>query len=958
MKFFFIFLIFLAGKFCSAQNPYSITIDKSSGLPANSVYDVFQDKKGFMWFATDKGLCRYDGNNFKTYTANFQTSKSGSSISEDDFGRIWYSNFDGFLYFVKDGILQTLPQKKAPGYYKYALIKDELFQIQNNSVVIYDLKTLQLKRKISLQDQQITFAFSSPDKFYVLGDFLYEFRNGKDFNKFILPKDFHQIIKTPILNFYKGELLINNKFSEKAFTFKNGTFKEFEFINIPNFIQNTSISDGFVWFSTPNGIFKYENNKTTKQYFPEDNISGIYKDRQNNYWISTLNKGVLFIQDFSSKIVELAKKPISLTLGKNALLIGANKDLIYQLNPENLAVQTIFESTSNHPVNQIFADSGSGQIFYNSFQFNILSKENKLDKIFAIAIKDVKKVDEKYFSFAASGLCGIFYVNGNLKSSWDFIFEKNKRHNFSGFNQSLLLDQVKGKSTEYSAMNNMIYYATNKGLMVVNNLGIAKEVKYKNQSLYLTKLQKFKTHIYALSSSDQLFQIDENNRISIYKLPKILSGEKINSFRIQAHFIYFFTENAVFEYDLISHDLKKSLSVSNEIEASDVLLNNNLLYFATSKGIVIKNKTKKNTDPKPKLIINEVLVNNSKKSLDHLKNLDSDENDFNINFSILSFLPNEKYNLVYKLNNSAWKTLDKNATTLNLSSLSSGKYKILMAVLFNNEKISTQNIYFEINKVFWQKPWFIIGTILLLFFLAYSIFRWQLEKTQKENQLVLDKINLEKNLNESKLVAIKSQMNPHFFYNALNTIQSFILSNDKKQALTYLSKFSTLTRKILVLTEKETISISEEVKTLKLYLDIEKARFEEHFNYEISVEGNIDTENTRIPAMLLQVYVENALKHGLLHKKGFKNLEIKFSENRDNILIEIIDNGIGREKSAALNAIKNKNHISFATRAMTNRIDLLNSNKKEKMNIEIIDLYNQEQSSGTKVSIIIPKNFE
>lgn len=958
MKLFFIFIIFLAGKFCLAQNPYSITIDKTSGLPANSVYDVFQDKKGFMWFATDKGLCRYDGNNFKTYTAKIQTSKSGSSIAEDDFGRIWYSNFDGFLYFVKDGILQTLAQKKASGYYKYGLIKDELFQIQNNFVFIYDLKTLRLKKKIPLPDQQITFAFSSPDKFYVLGDFLYEFSNGNDYKKYILPKNFHQNIKTPILNFWKGELLINNKLSQNAFTFKNGIFKVFQFKNIPNFIQNTSISDGFVWISTPNGIFKYENNQSTKQYFPEDNISSIYKDRQNNYWISTLNKGVLFIQDFSSKNVELPQKPTTLTLGKNEIFIGANKDLIYQLNPKTLQVKTIFESKSNHPVNQIFADYGSGQIFFNSFQFNILSRENKLDKSFSLSIKDIKKVDEKYFSFAASGLCGIFYVDGNLKSSWDFIFEKNKRQNFSGFNQSLLLDQVKGKSTEYSSVNNMIYYATNKGLMVVNNLGITKEIKYRNESLYLTKLQKFQNSIYGLSSSDQFFVIDENNRILLYQLPKILLGEKINSFRIQSHFVYFFTENAVFEYDLVSHNLKKTLSVSNEIEATDVLLNNHLLYFATSKGIVIKNQSEKNANPKPKLVLNEVLVNNSKKSPENLKNLNSDENDLNINFSILSFLPNEKYCLIYKINNSSWKTLDKNATTLNLSSLSSGKYKVLMAVLFNYEKISTQNIYFEINKVFWQKSWFIIGTILILFFLAYFIFRWQLKKTQKENQLVLDKINLEKNLNESKLIAIKSQMNPHFFYNALNTIQSFILSNDKKQALTYLSKFSALTRKILVLTEKENISISEEVKTLKLYLDIEKARFEENFNYEIKVDENTDAENTRIPAMLLQVYVENALKHGLLHKKGLKNLEIKFSDKQENILIEIIDNGIGREKSAALNSIKNKNHTSFATRAMKNRIDLLNSNKIEKMSIEIMDVYKQnDQSSGTKVSIKIPKNF-
>ena len=92
--------------FC--QNPYYITIDKSAGLPANSIYDIFQDSKGFMWLASGKGLCRYDGNFTKTFTADFQTSKSGSCIQEDKFGRIWYENFDGFLYYVQNQKINAL----------------------------------------------------------------------------------------------------------------------------------------------------------------------------------------------------------------------------------------------------------------------------------------------------------------------------------------------------------------------------------------------------------------------------------------------------------------------------------------------------------------------------------------------------------------------------------------------------------------------------------------------------------------------------------------------------------------------------------------------------------------------------------------------------------------------------------------------------------------------------------
>jgi LytS/YehU family sensor histidine kinase len=233
----------------------------------------------------------------------------------------------------------------------------------------------------------------------------------------------------------------------------------------------------------------------------------------------------------------------------------------------------------------------------------------------------------------------------------------------------------------------------------------------------------------------------------------------------------------------------------------------------------------------------------------------------------------------------------------------------------------------------------------------------QIKKINKTNQFLLEKIELEKNLNKSTLKAIKSQMNPHFFYNALNTIQSYILSNDKKMALNYLSKFSTLTRTILEMSEKEYIGLAEEIKTINLYLEIEQARFNEDFEYAIEYENLSELEPLKIPSMLLQPYIENAIKHGLLHKVGPKKLIISFVKNKKTLQIKIDDNGIGRQKSSELNSIKSKKHQSFATEAMQNRIDLLNKNKSKKISINYIDKINEnQQSTGTTVIIEIPIN--
>ena len=219
-------------------------------------------------------------------------------------------------------------------------------------------------------------------------------------------------------------------------------------------------------------------------------------------------------------------------------------------------------------------------------------------------------------------------------------------------------------------------------------------------------------------------------------------------------------------------------------------------------------------------------------------------------------------------------------------------------------------------------------------------------------------MNLEKNVNQSKLKAIKSHMNPHFFYNALNTLQSYILSNEKKEAIEYLSKFSNLTRTILEMTEKDWVSIADEIKTLSLYLDIEKARFEDDFTYSISASSSIDIETTKIPSMLLQPFVENTIKHGLLHQSGNKEVSIIFTTINDNLVITIDDNGIGRQKSRELNQIKNKKYQSFATDALQNRVNLLNQYTQKNISIEIIDKYSlTEKPIGTKVIIKIPSKL-
>jgi ligand-binding sensor domain-containing protein len=865
-------LLLLFSQLTFGQNPYYYTIDRTNGLPSNSVYDIFQDSKGFMWFATGKGLCRYDGSVFKTFTSDTQTSKSGSCINEDSFGRIWYINFDGYLYYVENGELKNLPQKESVGYIKFGIIKDKLFLIQTKSVAVYDLKTLQLVYTYHLKDEYIRATYTSNSKFYFVGEHIYEIDYPNKIKTYPLTEDFRKTLEVPIIQELNNEFFVVSKFSNYYYTYKENQLSKKKFNSSFDFIQNLAIIDNAPWLCTPNGIIKYENEKATT-YFSDFNVSYIFKDKQQNYWISTVNSGLLFIQDFKNNFIPLTPKPTVFSSYDNQLLIGTENDLIFGLQLNNLSVNTVYKNNSNHPINQIIGNEKDKNIYFTSSKFKILDKNNSVLKEESIAIKDIKKIDDTYYSFAASGLCGLFKVS-DKKSKWDVIYEKSKSA-YGSFNETSLI-KSNGKSTAFNPENNCIYYATNMGLKFVNSNGV-NEIKFQNKTLYVTNLQSYKNTVYALSTSEELYKIDSKNTVTKVSIFEKHLKERFTKFKIQENSIFIFTSNGIIEYNLIKNNYRKILPLTSDLEVTDVAIVKDQIYFATSKGIIVKNKFKNKEFTKPELIINEIKVNGILYKENNLTELEYNQNDITVNFSVLSFIPNEKKSVLYKINDGNWNRLDADNKNLILSSLSPGDYNLFLKIDANYET-KIKQIDFKINKPFWLNTFFLIYMSLIIIALLYTFYKYQIQKIEKKNQLLLDKVNLEKNLNQSKLKAIKSQMNPHFFYNALNTIQSYILSNDKKQAVSYLSKFSTLTRTILEMSEKENITLSEEIKTLGLYLDIEKARFDEDFSYEINIAYGIDIENIKIPTMLLQPYVENAVKHGLLHKKGEKKLPLILKE--------------------------------------------------------------------------------
>ncbi|CAN5360522.1 hypothetical protein BH09BAC1_BH09BAC1_19020 [soil metagenome] len=237
---------------------------------------------------------------------------------------------------------------------------------------------------------------------------------------------------------------------------------------------------------------------------------------------------------------------------------------------------------------------------------------------------------------------------------------------------------------------------------------------------------------------------------------------------------------------------------------------------------------------------------------------------------------------------------------------------------------------------------------------------YEKEKRETELQeLTIKQQQTELEQAESELKAIRAQMNPHFIFNALNTIQSYIYLNDKQNASNYLGKFSRLTRMVLDMSNHELVSLRDELEALTLYLELERMRFEEVLVFEIQVDAALDTESIKLPAMLIQPYLENAIKHGLLHKKDNRELYCGFKLIAQNLVVTIEDNGIGRQRSGELNVAKMDNHKSFATQANSKRFNLLNKNGDEAVGAEYTDKVDSEgRAAGTVVLLTIPVQFD
>ncbi|MBM3436860.1 MAG: hypothetical protein FJY07_11660, partial [Bacteroidetes bacterium] len=267
-------------------------------------------------------------------------------------------------------------------------------------------------------------------------------------------------------------------------------------------------------------------------------------------------------------------------------------------------------------------------------------------------------------------------------------------------------------------------------------------------------------------------------------------------------------------------------------------------------------------------------------------------------------------------------------------------------------KKDTEIKQLEIDKQKDQKLLFSSVAVILLISGIFVFTRYRLR--QKNLRIGLEKKNLE---TEQKL--LRTQMNPHFIFNSLNSVQGYISANNSFLAMTYLAKFAKLMRYILENSRKNMILLEDEVKALTLNMELERIRFKENFDFTVNVSEDLDASALFIPPMLIQPFIENAMKHGLRNKEGKGMLEVNFEHAGRVIQCIVRDNGIGREAAEKLNKAKNPNHKSVGMEVTSERIAALRLQFREDIFINVTDLKNQDgTAAGTEVILRIPFEVE
>ena len=950
------------------------------GLPSDEIYNLHQDTKGYIWIFTNYGALKYNGREFKPVLKNLPFNESFFySIFENKNGQKWAANSNAKIYEIINDSAFVLRGSE--------LISENLRKRVHEIYQIYTDDSL----NVFLITKNTCYKLKRKNKTYIPINLSEQItRDTLDF--VIIEKENYLL---PIHKYFKSE---SSSFSKtyNSFNLKiqgRGDSLEFKLKGVYyNKLRFFKRYGNDIYFSLYNKLVKITNNKIISTISFNTNIQNFVKDRRGHLWIACYNNGLVEV-DGKDSIINHYLKDITindvLIDSENGLWVSSIGGGLYHCR--NLSSLHFNDSESlGRNINfikiiagKLYAANSSGDLYVvnrakfkclikndikntplDIIQFNsdlLISYWHKIER-FKISERlenipitktiqaenplKLMGLDEERVLFCNRNALGLI-TNGKLEKT---LKVSQKVYSFELRDKILFLATDKGVYQLKQEIQAEFFNRHGKDLPAITNL-IRPDYLSPTKNSAITKVIKDSSgNLWFCSTGNGLYIFSPDNKLTHLSFSNGLPSDIINNVSFSGNRgILLSTNKGLFFADqsrssFQSLDWKKIYSE----EVKNAVLFENKIYAGTTHGLLIFEHKKTNEKEKLYFNLNSVFINAKEANRGALKKMRYDQNNLEFNFDPISFSGN-KFSTRYNLTGPVTEEGAAKNNSVKFQHLPAGSYT-LIAFPATDKNLKIQ-LEFKIIPAFWQTSVFLILVSALLLILLFYILRFIILNFQKKE---IKKLQAERQISEYKLAALKAQMDPHFIFNSLNTIQQFIITNDNEKAQLYLSTFSQLIRMLLESNTNESICLKEEIEILEKYLEIESLRFNNAFDYEIIVAENIHISSVHIPYFLLQPFVENAIHHGLLPKLGYKELTIRF-EMPDPVTLKCIieDNGVGRKNSSS-------KKIPFKTKSLgvnfvRQHLAIMSKIEKHVYNVEITDKESEDGTAkGTHVVVTMP----
>ncbi|HEY1038391.1 MAG TPA: two-component regulator propeller domain-containing protein [Bacteroidia bacterium] len=993
-------ILFFNG-FCQQFNFRNYSV--KDGVAQSQVYSLLQDSRGYLWMGTrGGGITRFDGLNFKTLTIkDGLVNNYVFCIKEDRNKNLWIGTNNGLSKYNGVRFQNIQPSGDSSQVWIQDIDfdeKDRKWLATNVGILLLDDKGItNITELLQEKKSVINALLVAKDKSTWYGNaeglFRINEKNGKySVMKYGKTAGFMNNSITSIKQDAKGNLWIGT-YGDGAYVYDGSKFFR---IDLGLELYKQTILDIYfdnhdnVWLATlSSGIAEYNTIAKTftwlseKEGLSNNHVRSIIQDKNGNYWFGTSGGGVC--NYFGKQFTHYDK---SSGLGGNFIYS------IFRDSRQRLWIGTsdkgtsIFDSSkfTNYSSQNGFADvkvkaihednngiiylgtDGQGVFTYDGTAFNAF--EGLTKKHIRGIVKD--KNGNMWFATAGTGL-------------FKLDVKENKLKNFTT-KDGLLHDRL--TCLWYDKQGRIWYGTENNGLgLIANEVPQKKSITTKdglksNSIRSITEDRNgylwlgtagYGVACFPLYQGDtKIYTVDHTNGLTSSNIYLLVADMNSN--------IFIGTETGL---DLLQFDKERKLKEIKHFSRGEGFTGietcqnsvykdkDGTIWFGTINGLSRYNPANQvKNESEPITTISDVKLFYKSIATTEFKNfagdwntitalnLPYDQNHLSFNFSGINFSNPEAVKYQWKLEgfDPAWSPVSKENNIV-YSNINPGTYTFMVKAC-NEDGVWNREptiIKIHISAPFWKRWWFIALVVIILIGLLVLLFKWRENRIRASAKEKQRKLQLEKDVVELEQKALRLQMNPHFIFNALNSIQSQIGTDNEQTARYYLAKFSRLMRQILDNSRNTAITLEEEVNTLENYLLIEKFCNGDRFDYSIVVDPSIEQDFVKIPPMILQPFVENAIKHGLKFIDGKRGvITVEFREKENILECSVTDNGIGRKRSEELNKTsKETYHKSTALLVTQERLDILQTDKEIK-SLEIIDLYNEKgNAEGTKVMVRI-----